>query len=107
MTTMSSNTSLLRTGNQTWRNLSYQKVRGDSYVKHCQAFNEVNLHCCKLHCNHSFYLFLRLKYNFYMPAGGYANPGGSCFQEINTTKSDWKPNKLASRQTQDSEEAER
>ena len=42
-----------------------------------------------------------------MPTGSYANPGGSCFQEINTTKSDQGPNKLALRQTHDSENEER
>ena len=29
-----------------------------------------------------------------MPKGSYANLGGSCFQEINTTKSDKRPKQL-------------
>ena len=35
-----------------------------------------------------------IKYNFNMPAGSYANLGGTCFQQIKTTKSDLRPNKL-------------
>ena len=41
-----------------------------------------------------FIWFVRLKINFNMPAGSYANLGGTCFQEIKTTKSDLRPNKL-------------
>ena len=41
-----------------------------------------------------FIWFVRLKNNFNMPAGSYANLGGTCFQEIKTTKSDLRPNKL-------------
>ena len=33
-----------------------------------------------------FYCVLRQKYNYNMPAGGEANLGGLCLQEINTTK---------------------
>ena len=32
-----------------------------------------------------------------MPTGSYANLGGSCFQEINTTKSDKRPKELNER----------
>ena len=41
-----------------------------------------------------FIWFVRLKNNFNMPAGSNAHLGGTYFQEIKTTKSDLRPNKL-------------